>query len=156
MHPSVICHASVGRPSPSPLRMKLMSAILVGHTLAILSGCGWTRSFPCSPNERPIIVETLYFGTSRPEGIVAASEWESFVNNVVAPVFPQGLTSWEASGRWKMAAGIVVQETSHVLQVTHDGSETHDRAIQSLMQSYERNFHQEAVMRIRSHGCQSF
>ena len=156
MHPSVICHASVGRPSPSFLRMKLMRAILLVQTLAILSGCGWTRSFTCSPNERPIIIETLYFGTARSEGIIAASEWESFVNTVVAPAFPQGLTSWEASGRWKMATGIVVQETSHVLQVTHDGSETHDRAIQSLMQSYERNFHQEAVMRIRSHGCQSF
>lgn len=114
------------------------------------------RTLSCLPNEHPIVIETLYFGTATPGGLVAAEEWHSFVNDVVATAFPEGLTSWEASGRWRTATGIVVQEASHVLQVTHDGSQTHDNAVQSLMRAYEHKFQQEAVMRIRSHGCRSF
>ncbi|HVG01977.1 MAG TPA: DUF3574 domain-containing protein [Nitrospira sp.] len=122
----------------------------------VLAGCGWTLPLTCSPNEHPVFIETLYFGTAKPGGTVAASEWESFVHNFVMPEFPEGLSSWEASGRWRMATGIVEQEVSHVLQLTHDGNKKHDTAIQSLMQTYEHKYQQEAVMRIRSQGCRSF
>jgi hypothetical protein len=136
--------------------MQLTRVLCAANTLLILAGCGTAQPLTCLPNEHPIIVETLYFGTATPDGIVAASEWESFVNEAVVPAFPEGLTSWDTSGRWRMATGIVKQETSHILQLTHDGSKKYDTAIQYLMQTYKHEFQQEAVMRIRSQGCRSF
>ena len=103
-----------------------------------------------------MIIETLYFGTAKPGGTVSETEWESFVNEIVVSAFPEGLTAWDTSGRWRMATGIVEQETSHILQLTHDGSTKQDDAIQSVMQTYKREFQQEAVMRIRSQACRSF
>lgn len=122
----------------------------------ILAGCGVTQPLTCFPSERTVTIETLYFGAAKPDGIVTTTEWEAFVNNVVMPVFPEGLTSWAGSGRWRMATGIIEQETSYILQLTHDGSERNDAAIQHLMQTYKHDFHQEAVMRVRSQGCRSF
>lgn len=136
--------------------MRLNRGFFIVTALFILTGCGVTQPLTCLQGEQAVIIETLYFGTAKPGGIVTMSEWESFVNNVVMPVFPEGLTSWAASGRWRMATGIVEQETSHVLQLTHDENEKNDAAIQHLMQTYKQDFHQEAVMRVRSQACRSF
>ena len=122
----------------------------------ILTACGSTQPLTCLQSEHAVTIETLYFGTARPGGIVTATEWESFVNKVVMPVFPDGLTSWTGSGRWRMATGIVEAETSHILQLAHDGNERNVAAIQHLMQTYKHDFQQEAVLRVRSQACRSF
>ena len=140
----------------------LFSIMLLNRVLSlvtmkfILTGCGFTQPLICLPSEQAVITEALYFGTAKPGGIVTAMQWESFVSDVVMPAFPDGLTSWTASGRWRTATGIVEQETSHVLQLMHDGSQKNDAAIQHLMQTYKNEFHQESVMRVRSPGCRSF
>jgi hypothetical protein len=136
--------------------MPLHRTLVIVTMPFILTGCGFAQPLTCFPSERTVTIETLYFGTAKPGGIVTATEWETFVNNVVMPVFPEGLTSWTGSGRWRMATGIVEQETSHVLQLTHDGGERNNAAIQHLMQTYKHDFHQEAVMRVRSQACRSF
>ena len=114
--------------------MLLNQVSFIVTTLFILSGCGFTQALTCLPSEHAVITETLYFGTAKPGGIVTATEWESFVNNVVMPAFPDGLTSWAAFGRWRMATGIVEQETSHILQLTHAGNDENDATIQHFMQ----------------------
>ncbi len=122
----------------------------------ILTACGSSQPLTCLQGEHAVTIETLYFGTAKPGGLVTATEWESFVNKVVIPVFPDGLTSWIGSGRWRMATGIVEAENSHILQLAHDGSERNAAAIQHLMQTYKDDFQQEAVMRVRSQACRSF
>ena len=140
----------------SDIIMKLTRVCCVVNIVLVLVACGLPRPLTCSPNEHPVIIETLYFGTAKPGGTVSATEWESFVNEIVVPAFPEGLTAWDTSGRWRMATGIVEQETSHILQLTQDGSTRKDSAIQSVIQTYKREFQQEAVMRIRSQACRSF
>jgi len=154
--PSRYSH-EVPKPSTAlPSTMLLNRVSFIVTMLFIFTGCGFTQPLTCLPSERAVITETLYFGTAKPGGIVTATEWESFANDVVMPAFPEGLTSWTASGRWRMATGIVEQETSHILQLTHDGSKRNDAAVQHLMQTYKQDFHQEAVMRVRSQACRSF
>jgi hypothetical protein len=138
------------------LRHAVKPSLLTAAALVILTGCRVAQSFTCLPSEQAVITETLYFGTAKPGGVVDAAERESFIDHVVIPAFPHGLTSWVASGRWSMATGRVEQETSHVLQLTHKGNEENDAAIQHLIQTYKNEFHQEAAMRVRSPGCRSF
>ncbi|MBX3235340.1 MAG: DUF3574 domain-containing protein [Nitrospiraceae bacterium] len=102
------------------------------------------------------MTETLYFGTAKPGGAVSQEEWAQFVNDAVTPSFPAGLTSWIASGQWRMADGRIEHEASHILQLTHDGAEGKDRAIGTIMDQYKRTFQQEAVLRVRSRTCISF
>ncbi|MEK6803507.1 MAG: DUF3574 domain-containing protein [Nitrospirota bacterium] len=101
-------------------------------------------------------LDTLYFGTAKPDGVVSLEEWATFLSDTVTPTSPEGLTSWVASGQWKTSTGFLEQERTYVLQLAHDENQEKDRAVHRIMQNYKNRFQQEAVMRIRSHACRSF
>jgi hypothetical protein len=101
-------------------------------------------------------MESMYFGTARPGGIVTPEEWREFVNQVVTPRFPQGLTSWEASGQWQAVTGVIEREASHVLHLVHPDTEESELAVNEVMSKYKAEFQQEAVLRVRSSACMSF
>ena len=115
-------------------------------------GCASTQDLSCRHGEQPVVTESLYFGTKRPGGVVTPEEWNAFVNEVVTPAFPAGLTTWTASGQWRMASGVIERETSHVLQLTHDDAPQYDQAVHAIMARYKRDFQQEAVLRVRFQG----
>ncbi len=127
------------------------TALLIG---LLMSGCASSAPI-CLPGTHPIVLDSLYFGTAKPDGIVTDLEWATFVNDTVAAEFPEGLTFWTAHGRWRHANGFVVTETSHVLQLAHDGNQERERAVQRIIRTYHSQFRQETVMRIRAQGCRS-
>ncbi len=133
--------------------------ILVSRVLAVSLAVGACASSPrvvCQPGEQLAVVDSMYFGTVRPGGVVTAQEWRAFVDRVVAPRFPKGFTSWEASGQWQTAMGIIEKEASHVLSVAHPNTEESERAIRAITSTYKTEFQQEAVLWVRSKGCLSF
>lgn len=134
----------------------MKSIFLVLYMLAVAAGCASIQPLACLPNEQLTVMESLYFGTAKPGGLVSQEEWATFVNEQVTPAFPEGLTSWSASGQWRMAGGRIEREASHILQLTHDGSDAKETAVQRIMATYKHDFQQEAVMRIRSQACRSF
>ncbi len=136
--------------------MRLIRVLSIVTILFIPTGCGVTHSLTCFPSEHAVVTETLYFGIAKPEGIVTAEEWDAFIEAVITPAFPNGLTTWAASGQWRLATGAIQHEPSHVLQLTHDGSQRNETAIQNIMMTYKNDFQQEAVMRVRSQACRSF
>lgn len=124
--------------------------------LVAMAGCGTTVPATCRPGEHPVVTDTLYFGTHKPGGVVTAEEWATFVNETVTPAFPAGLTTWSASGQWRMADGTIEREPSHILQLTHDETTSDDQAIESIMRRYKTDFQQEAVLRLRARSCAAF
>ncbi len=131
----------------TPLRFLLLAAI---------AGCASTERLPCSSNEHPVVLDSLYFGAAHPSGIVTPDEWATFLQDTVVPHFPEGLTTWTASGQWRTSAGSLEQETSYVLQLAHAENQEKDRAIHHITRTYKSRFRQEAVLRIRSQACGSF
>lgn len=117
--------------------------------------CTSTPTMRCSSGEQPVVLDTLYFGTAKPGGTVTADEWTAFLDEMVVPEFPEGLTSWAAAGRWGNSAGLVEREHSYILQLAHIGNQEKDRAVQGIVHRYKSDFHQEAVMRIRSRACRT-
>lgn len=63
---------------------------------------------PCSSGEQTVVLDTLYFGTAKPSGLVSAEEWAAFLEETVVQDFREGLTFWTVAGRWKNAAGLVL------------------------------------------------
>lgn len=124
--------------------------------LFALTGCGTMQEPTCRLGEQAAVTESIYFGTNKPGGVVSAEEWATFVNESVTPAFPEGLTSWAASGQWRMAGGTIEREVSHVLQLTHDDSPQRNQAIRTIVDKYKRDFQQEAVLRVRSRTCIRF
>ena len=138
---------------PDPSRPRLHAALAL--TLA-LAGCALQPPLICRGGEQPAVAESLYFGTATRVGVVEPGQWQEFVNQVVIPRFPQGLTSWEASGQWRSADGVVEREASHVLHLVHPETEGNELAVQEIMSKYKAQFQQEAVLRVRSNACASF
>ena len=78
-----------------------------------------------------------------------------FLRDEVTPRFPQGLTTWTASGHWRSQDGSLTREDSHVLNLVPGGDAATEQAVRELVESYKQRFRQEAVLRVKSHACTS-
>ena len=132
------------------------AGILVMMVLSLTTACTSLGPQSCPGGQQSMTAEYLYFGVAKPDGQVSADDWRTFLDEVVTPKFPQGLSVWQASGQWKSAAGPVVREPSYVLNIVHESNEATDAAIIGIMNSYKSRFRQEAVLRVRSTACVSF
>lgn len=103
-----------------------------------------------------MVSDMLYFGTATPHGNVSVEQWNSFIDAVVTPRFPQGLTVWPASGQWRSTDGMIIHEGSHVLAIVHADEAQSEHALLDILAAYKREFDQEAVLRVRSASCVSF
>ena len=109
----------------------------------------------CGSGERPAVSELLYFGSATPGGAVSAEAWSAFLAETVTPRFPDGLTTWPASGQWRGADGSLVREASWVLNLVHPGDPEAEGGVRAVVEAYKARFQQEAVLRVRSGACVS-
>jgi hypothetical protein len=89
---------------------------------------------------------TLYFGLSRPSGVVPDAQWKAFLREEVTSRFPQGLTVWEADGQWQGKDRHITHERVKVLSVVHDGSPATQAALRQIVGRYKVLFHQQSVL----------
>ncbi|HEX4600382.1 MAG TPA: DUF3574 domain-containing protein [Gemmatimonadales bacterium] len=123
---------------------------IAGIVLAV--GCATARAGPpVTPTPTRVAVEDrLYFGRDCASGCsVSDADFTAFLNEVVTPRFPGGLTVWRAVGRWRDSTGTVVREDSFVLDLVHDEAAAADVAIRDIVDAYKRRFHQTSVLLVR-------
>jgi hypothetical protein len=111
----------------------------------------------CDAGDSSMVRDVLYFGRNRPTGgVVSDAEWQSFLDEVVTPRFPAGLTVVDAKGQWRGASGRVEQERAEILTLFHSGDDSARRVVADIVDEYKRRFQQEAVLRERTHSCAHF
>ena len=99
----------------------------------------------------------LYFGLSRADGPnVTEAEFQHFLDTVVTPRFPDGLTLLSGSGQFRGASGVVQKEPSKVLILFYVWEPARQKAIERIRAVYKATFHQEAVLRVDDASCVSF
>jgi Protein of unknown function (DUF3574) len=99
----------------------------------------------------------LYFGLSRSGAPnITDAEFQSFLDAVVTPRFPDGLTLLTGNGQFRGSNGIVAKEPSKLLILFYPWSLTRNRAIERIRSLYKRDFQQEAVLRVDNESCVSF
>ena len=114
--------------------------------LFVLGGC--RTASPVSAPATSAVSDRLFFGRNVPGGgTVSDAEWTAFVDSVVTPRFPDGLTIWHAQGQWRDPAGALVRETVMVLEVLHPDDPVAERAVREIAEEYKRRFGQDAVLR---------
>jgi len=114
-------------------------------------------SAQCEVGDTLLVRDVVYFGRNRPGGgEVSDAEWQAFLDDVVTPRFPAGLTVVSASGQWRGQSGAVEREQAEVLTVLHSGDEPARRAVAEVAEEYKRRFGQEAVLRERLSACARF
>jgi hypothetical protein len=111
----------------------------------------------CAVGDTALVRDILYFGRNTPGGAeLSDSAWQQYVDEVLTPRFPAGLTIWDAAGQWRGASGKVERERSKVLTLLHAADERSDRLVAEAVGEYKRRFTQEAVLRERVTTCSRF
>ncbi len=127
--------------------------LLTGVLLILSSACAPRATIQSQP---ALVEDTLYFGLDKPQGSVSDAEWNQFLSEEVTPRFPDGLTVWDAKGQWKEPNGKISKEPTKVLLLVHPDSLAEDKAIQTIIELYKKNFDQESVMKVRTAADVSF
>ena len=143
--------------------MAHLDHLLMVGAVVVMAGCAGRASPSTAPSpscaigDTALVRDVLYFGRNRPGGgAVTDVEWQSFLDQVLTPRFPAGLTVVAATGQWKGKSGLVEQERSEVVTVFHSGDEAARRAVIEAVVEYKRRFRQEAVLRERMPTCARF
>ena len=104
--------------------------------------------YSCSASRQ---VETrLYFGQFKLDGgTVTEKEWNNFVEQYVAKVFPDGSTIENATGNWyDTAQQKLVTEPSKVVIAIGKPSSQQSEKIDSLRYWYKQLHNQQSVLRV--------
>lgn len=99
----------------------------------------------------PFIRTELFFGSERPnKPEVSKREFKRFLDQVVTPRFPDGLTQLTGFGQFREANGESVQETSFVLILLYPRETAKDSSakIEEIRKLYIERFEQESVLRV--------
>ncbi|MGH7567104.1 MAG: DUF3574 domain-containing protein [Gemmatimonadota bacterium] len=127
----------------------------VGVFVLLLGSCA-TRGVPpasspaaLEPAGATMVADRLFLGREIPGGgTVSDAEWAVFLENVVTPRFPEGLTVWRAEGQWRDPQGITVREPVMVLEVLYPHGSEAEASIAEIAEEYRRRFRQDAVLRV--------
>jgi hypothetical protein len=90
----------------------------------------------------------LFFGLSRPDGgAISEQVWQTFVDEIITPRFPQGFSVIDANGQWQETSGKIAHERSKILLILHDPDPEARKNLEEIRAEYKRRFDQEAVIR---------
>jgi hypothetical protein len=100
----------------------------------------------------------LFFGAGKPDGgEVTEEEFKQFLDDVVTPRFPDGLTVLVGLGQYRNQAGVVVQERSTLLILLYPRrNAATNTKIEEIRDAYKAAFQQESVLRVDTKGRVSF
>ena len=119
-------------------------------------GCSTSLRDECLPSETEGISDNLYFGRSKPNGIVSDEAWLLFLQEVVTPKFPNGFTTLDARGQWRSDAGMIEEEDSYILNIIYIDNESNQSSVESIKTEYISRFQQKSVLRTRNVVCATF
>ncbi|MBK1690062.1 DUF3574 domain-containing protein [Rubrivivax gelatinosus] len=98
----------------------------------------------------------LYFGRSGPGGPVDDTAFAVFVDRVVTPRFPDGLTLLDGRGQYRESPEAPIgREASTVLVLLHPGGREAGARIEAIRAAYKAEFRQRSVLRVDRAACVS-
>lgn len=96
-----------------------------------------------------LIQEDLYFGRNIPGvGEVSDIQFQTFVDGVITPRFPDGLTIFNANGQFRDSTGTTIQERSKVVTLFVDDASAPQASIDAIAAAYRQQFNQESVLQV--------
>lgn len=134
------------------MRLCTLSAALLFGTLAACVPTAGPSSSPVPAAHAAAathVRDELYFGLRKPDAaLVSEAEWQAFVDSVVTPRFPEGLTVLAGYGQYQPEGRPLVREPARVLILVHGGGPGVERHIRQVAAIYCRRFQQDSVMRV--------
>jgi hypothetical protein len=166
-------HASE-KPSSTRGHLQMMKRLILGGVAPVVVAFGALYSGPLQAfqqfegqaQDRPVnrrrapggqghnalaFVRTeLFFGTAKLGGAVTDEEFNIFLEYVVTPLFPDGLTVIKADGQFKGSNGVTIKEDSFVVVLLYpaDSQKASSKNIDFIRGEYMRQHNQESVLRV--------
>lgn len=133
-------------------------------SLLLLAGCAPAHRPPpaaaqpvCAPPGEPGTEIQLFFGRAKPGGLVSEDEWLAFLDEVVTPAFPDGLTALDAEGRWlDPQAGRTIAEPSKIVVLYVFDRAAAEPLVARIAASYRERFQQQSVLTSERPACIAF
>jgi transcription termination factor NusB len=99
-------------------------------------------------NPTPEFIQTdLFFGRNiAGGGQVSQEEFQAFVDRIISPRFPAGLTIFDANGQFEGRTGTIIQEPSKVVRLLLEDTQENETALDEIIQAYIEQFDQESVL----------
>jgi hypothetical protein len=146
-----------GADAPAAIHVHSMPRRIYAALVLSLSvaSCASTQYSNCNRGENRAVLDTLYFGTAKSQGVVAADEWTRFLEEIVTPRFPRGLTVLQGLGQWRGTGGSITRESTYILQLVHADDTSSEKSVAEIVAAYKTAYQQEAVLRVRTNACSS-
>ncbi|NJN87513.1 MAG: DUF3574 domain-containing protein [Leptolyngbyaceae cyanobacterium SL_7_1] len=89
----------------------------------------------------------LFFGRNIPGGgVVSENDFQAFVDTSITPLFPAGLTIFDADGQFRDSTGTIIEEESKTVILLLEDTVENEAAIDQIIQTYIQQFNQESVL----------
>lgn len=145
--------------------MRAVIAISCATALAaVVSGCAsqrqpvQTAAIPHCPTgqSRADLVELVFGRNDGDRLAVSDDDWRRFIDEVVTPRFPDGLSVMDVQGQWRSPGGALVREPSKIIYLVLDGGPDDPAKIAHIRDDYVQRFHQKSVLVVSQKACVSY
>jgi hypothetical protein len=124
---------------------------------ACATGAPSTATIGAAQSDSLWVRDELYFGADIPTGgVVTEAMWEAFLDAVVTPRFPEGLTHLNAMGRYRYRNGEIAREASWIVILYYRPSAESEENVLALMAAYKTAYAQESVLRVTTRSTVRF
>jgi hypothetical protein len=99
----------------------------------------------------------LFFGRNSAAGEISQQDFQHFLDDVVTPLFPDGLTVIDGQGQFRASANSAVEnEKAKVLILLYRFDQQESDKIEEIRSRYKARFAQQSVLRVDEPVCASF
>jgi hypothetical protein len=138
--------------------------LAIGALLLALGGCAMTPATTgqgaaaCRAPLKAMTQVDLYFGRNIPGGgEVGDAQWRQFLDEVVTPRFPDGLSVLDVYGQWKSTrTGAIARERSKRLSIIVPDAAASAAQFEAIKAAYKQRFRQESVLHAEAGVCAAF
>jgi hypothetical protein len=111
----------------------------------------------CPSGESRADLVQLVFGRNDGDKLaVSDDDWRRFIDEVVTPRFPDGLSVMDVQGQWRAPGGTLVREPSKIVYLVLDGGPDDPAKIAHIREDYMQRFHQKSVLLVSQKACVAY
>ena len=137
-------------------RIAALLAVALTAMLAAAS-CAAEEAYECPAGSELNVEYRIFMGrNSNGVEVVSDQDWAVFLQDIVTPRFPNGLTVLDGEGQWQLESGAIERERSKVLIILSPQGGDAKEHLAEVATSYKEFFDQGAVIQTSAGVCTSF
>ncbi|MDZ4375218.1 MAG: DUF3574 domain-containing protein [Phenylobacterium sp.] len=133
--------------------MRIVLALLV---VAVTAGCASpkvaTLASACPAGQSQLRTAQVFLGV-KPPARVGEAELQRFVDDVVRPRFPDGVTVVEGGGQWTGPENRMIREARKVVLIALPSRGDPTAEVEAVRTAYKTRFRQEAAVLLPPPSC---